>query len=129
MYFLPPDAELCALFVDGSRIKISRPSGSYWKQRAGDKWYHCRCVQGTFGPDGMFYDWWDRPLGRFPDRYFMNDSNLNARLRNSQLALFVANHQYWAYTDKGYRNSTHVRAAAHGPGHVTAEHRSFEQIF
>ncbi|KAJ1410505.1 hypothetical protein B484DRAFT_468566, partial [Ochromonadaceae sp. CCMP2298] len=74
---LPPDAARCVLFGDGSRFEVSAPAGPWWRQHtcfSGDKWYHCSGAQGIFGPDGIFYDWYDEPLGRDSDRFFMRDS-------------------------------------------------------
>jgi hypothetical protein len=50
----------------------------------------------------------------------MRESNLNAILRDAQddLGVPLARH-CWVYTDKGYSNNTHVRAAAHGPAFVS----------
>ncbi len=117
--YIPPDAERCALFADGTRFRICRPSGAYWRQKAvfsGDKWFHNQGAQVVMGPDGMIYDWWDNPLGRFSDKHFMADSNLNQILRDSQVDQII---QYWAYTDKGYDFDTHLRCAAHGPSYVS----------
>ena len=51
-----------------------------------------------------------------PDSYFMKKSRLNSILRNCQLHLLI---QYISYTDKGFKNDTHIRAAAHGPAYVS----------
>lgn len=121
---LPPDAIQCSLFVDGTRFRVQRPSGDWWRQYAyfsGDKWYHCHGAQGIFGPDGMFYDWFDGPTGRQNDKYFWRDSNANTILANSQFGNAL---QYWCYGDKGYGlHYSHLRAAAHGPGHVTDQQK------
>eukprot|EP01032_Pedospumella_encystans_P018564 gene18564-21128_t len=121
---IPDDAQRCALFADACRIEISRPSGEYWRQRAyysGHKHYHNLAAQGVFGPDGMFVDWFDGPVGRLGDINVMRESNVNAILRDSQLNRPI---QYWIYTDKGYVRTSHVRCAAHGPAHVSAiQHR------
>lgn len=113
---MPADAEHCALFVDGTRIRVSRPAGPYWKQYAwfsGDKWFHCLGAQGVLAPNGLFVDWFDGPVGRQNDKYFWRDSGVNGILRDLQIGNLI---QYWAYGDKGYNNSSHLRAAAHLPG-------------
>eukprot|EP01034_Spumella_vulgaris_P033122 gene33122-40872_t len=81
----------------------------------GDKYYHCHGAQGIFGPDGMFYDWFDDCVGRHNDRYFMRDSNVNEILRDLQLGNDI---QYWVYLDKGYTRNTHCRCAAQAYGGV-----------
>ncbi len=99
---------------------MSKPQGADWKQKAvfsGDKWFHCSVAQGIYGPDGMFYDWFDKPVGRHCDRYFMRDSGVNALL--AQLQAGNAR-QFWAYLDKGYTDNTHVKSAYHGPVPLTA---------
>ena len=99
---LPPDAERCALFADGCRFRVDRPQGADWRQRAAfnaHKWYHCHGTQGIMAPDGIFYDWWDNPVGRFSDKHFMADSQVNALMQEIQMGRLV---QYWIYGDKGY---------------------------
>ncbi|KAJ1397204.1 hypothetical protein B484DRAFT_407076 [Ochromonadaceae sp. CCMP2298] len=74
---LPPHAVHCALFADGSRFRCARPSGPWEVQRgafSGDKWFHCHGVQGVFGPDGIFVDWFKDPIGKENDKFFMRDS-------------------------------------------------------
>jgi hypothetical protein len=118
---IPPDATFCSLFADGCRFRVCKPLGEDWRQRAvfsGDKWFHNLGVQGVFGPDGMFYDWFDGPVGRHNDQYFLNESDVNNILRNMQLNNLF---QYWLYTDKGYAVDTHVRSAAHGPLYVSPQ--------
>jgi hypothetical protein len=51
-------------------------------------------AQGVFGPDGLFYDWYDGPVGRHNDRHFMTESLVNDQMRNLQLN---ANINYWIY--------------------------------
>ncbi len=84
---------------------------------SGDKWFHCAGAQGIFGPDGMIYDWYDEPVGRHNDQFFLRDSKVNQILTDIQLNNAV---QYWSYFDKGYTNDTHVRVAAHGHIPLTA---------
>lgn len=118
---LPVDAIRCAFFLDGCRIPTCRPTGAYWVQYAyfsGDKWYHCHGAQGVMAPDGIFYDLFDGPVGRYCDQHFLSESNVNGILRDCQLE---ENWQYWAYTDKGYAYNTHIRCAAHGPAYVTGQ--------
>ncbi|KAJ1391801.1 hypothetical protein B484DRAFT_408638 [Ochromonadaceae sp. CCMP2298] len=93
---LPADAVRCALFGDGSRF------------------------EGIYGPDGIFYDWYDEPLGRDSDQYFMRNSNVNAILRGIAAALGM---DHWIYLDKGYAASSHTRCAAHGPAPVSVQQR------
>jgi hypothetical protein len=64
----------------------------------------------------MFYDWFDGPVGRHGDKYFLAKSGLNRTLQQCQLG----NHrQFTSYNDKGYERDTHIRCAAHGPARVT----------
>lgn len=96
---------------------MSKPAGADWRQRAvfsGDKWFHCYGAQGIFGPDGIFYDWFDGPVGRHADAHFMTQSGVNETLRNTQLP--AENRQFWIYLDKGYVWNTHCRTAARMPG-------------
>ena len=101
-------------------LQVAKPQGADWRQRAvfsGDKWIHCHGTQGIFGPDGLFYDWFDVPVGRHSDKYFMRESNVNETLRVAQLDFI---RQYWVYLDKGYTNDTHCKCAHHGPAVLTA---------
>ncbi|KAJ1419369.1 hypothetical protein B484DRAFT_400202 [Ochromonadaceae sp. CCMP2298] len=116
---MPPHVEHCALFGDGSRFRCARPYG-IWEIQAGafsgDKWFHCQGCQGIFVPDGMFYDWWDAPLGKDTDKYYMRDLKVNAILQHIQLGQPT---QHWVYLDAGYSNDRHCRVASHGPAPVT----------
>jgi hypothetical protein len=58
----------------------------------------------------MFYDWFDGPVGRHNDQYFLNESGVNDTMRNIQLNNLI---QHWVYTDKGYTNDTHILTNAH----------------
>jgi hypothetical protein len=80
--------------------------------------YHCSGAQGIFGPDGIFYDWYDEPLGRDSDRFFMRDSMVNSILQGSCAALGLL---FWVYCDKGYTRDTYVRCAAHSPVPVSVQ--------
>ena len=89
---LPPDVLHCALFADVSRFKISRPLGEYWRQYAfysKHKHMHCHGAQGVFGPDGMFYDWWDEPVGRRNDKFFMSDSGVNWLMHQIEIEISI----------------------------------------
>lgn len=114
---------LLALFVDGCRFEVSRPEGPFWRQKlvfSGDKWFHNHGSQGVMAPDGIIYDWWDQPLGRFSDKHFMSDSELNDLLE----AIQIDNHdKFWAYCNKGYVYDTFIRCAAHGPGYVSQQQK------
>ncbi|KAJ1420810.1 hypothetical protein B484DRAFT_465700 [Ochromonadaceae sp. CCMP2298] len=94
---LPPHAEQCALFADGSRFRCARPSGPW---------------EGVFGPDSIFVDWFDDPIGKENDKFFMRDSLVYRILRDNQLYDLI---QYLVYCDAGYCNDTHVRCAYQGP--------------
>jgi hypothetical protein len=74
--------------------------------------------QGIYGPDGIFYDWYDKPFGRDSDQYFMQHSNVNAILQGIAEALGL---DYWVHLDKGYANSSHTQCAAHGPAPVSVQ--------
>lgn len=108
---LPEEAENCCVFVDGSRWRVSRPLGPFWRQWStfsGDKWFHCHGAQGVFAPNGMFYHWFDGPAGKENDKFFIRESKLNYVLAMCQVGQAI---QYWAYADKGYGHDTHVRSA------------------
>jgi hypothetical protein len=108
---VPPDMQRCSLFTDASRFRISRPSGHNAVQRAyynGHKKTHNHAVQGTYGPDGIFYDCFDQLVGRHNDKRLMRDSQLNGLLRHLQQG---RPQQFWTYCDKGYDWDTHVRSA------------------
>ena len=38
-------------------------------------------VTGTYGLDGIFYDWYDELLGRFNDRRFQTESGINTTMQ------------------------------------------------
>jgi hypothetical protein len=117
---VPPDMQRCSLFTDASRFRISRPSGHNAVQRAyynGHKKTHNHAVQGTYGPDGIFYDCFDQLVGRHNDKRLMRDSQLNGLLRHLQQG---RPQQFWTYCDKGYDWDTHVRSAAHHQDGITA---------
>jgi hypothetical protein len=82
------------------------------------KWIHCHGAQGVIGPGGIFYDWYDGPVGRHGDRYFANESHVNEELHRLQLNKLI---QYSIYGDKGYTRKTHMLCSHHGPGYVTPE--------
>lgn len=108
-----------ALLTDGTRFEVSIPQGADWKQRAcfsGDKWYHCHGALVTVDPSGMIRHWFDDPVGRHNDRYFLRESRLNNLLQRCQLGNAV---QYGSYTDKGFDEDTHISCAAHGPAYVS----------
>jgi hypothetical protein len=125
---LPSDAECCALFADNCRFHIARPDGPYWVQKAvfcKHKFFHSQSAQGVMGPDGIFYDWFDGPLGRRSDKYFLSLSDINARLAALQEDNPI---EYWVYTDKGYNQDSHIRCAAHGPGYVSPQQHECNRI-
>lgn len=125
---VPADAQRCALFADGTRFRVSRPTGPYWVQRAvysGHKSIHNFGAQGIMGPDGLFYDVFHGPVGRYNDKRFMRDSKVNSRMAALQHGEAA---QYIIYTDKGYYDASHVVCAAHGPGEVTAQQRAVNKI-
>jgi len=128
LHDVPADARYCALFADGTRFRVSRPEGPYWVQKAvysGHKNFHNFGAQGIMGPDGIFYDVYHGPVGRYNDKRFMRDSKVNARMAALQQGEAV---QYIIYTDKGYYNASHIICAAHGPGAVTAEQSRVNKI-
>ena len=86
------DADCCA---DNCRFHVSRQKAVFCKH----KFFHSQSAQGVMAPDGIFYDWFDGPLGRRSDKYFISLSYVNATLANLQENEAI---QYWVYTDKGY---------------------------
>ena len=118
VYNVPVPAALAHIsyFSDGNRLRVSRIGGEYWRQAAifsGDKWIHNCPSLGTIGPDGIFYQWFDGPLGKQNDKHLMRHSGLNLIMRNMQQG---RPWQYWSYTDKGFNRNTHIFCAHHGPG-------------
>lgn len=91
---------------------------------SGDKWIHCHGSLGIVGPDGIFYDWFDEPLGRRADSHFMRESNVNNIVANAQLDINGQQlpQQYSVYLDKGFFNQSHCIAAHHGR-HLSEENR------
>lgn len=118
---LPQDSTRCAMFADVCRFEICRPQGGLIVQKAfysKHKKIHNHGALGIFGPDGMFYHWWDEPVGRHNDKLFMSDSEVNWIMHTGQINEII---KYWIYTDKGFNNDDYIRCAAHGPGFVTPE--------
>jgi hypothetical protein len=119
---LPIHITNCSLFIDGTRFRIAKPYGPGWQQQlaySGDHKCHCHGCQAVMGPDGIIYDWYDRPYGRYSDKHFYSDSGINTRIRNLQLGNA---RQFWAYGDKAYNSRSHVRGAYHGR-HLTQQQR------
>jgi hypothetical protein len=118
---VPADATHCALFADGTRIRVCRPCGEDWMQRAvysGHKHFHNAAALAVSAPDGMVYHWYDEEVGRHRDQYLLRESNVNQIMANIQQGREV---KFWVYTDKGFAFAEFIRCAAHGPGPVTAE--------
>lgn len=116
---LPGDCLHCALFADGVRFRVSRPSGPFWVQKvvfSGDKWYHNQGSLAVTGPDGIIYDWYDIPVGKYNDKHFLADSGINNLMESLQADHII---KYWIYSDRGFDNSSCVRSAAHGPAYVS----------
>lgn len=109
---LPPVAERCALFIDNTRFKISRPVRHQRQHYSKHKKIHNQGVQVVFGPDGMIYDWYDAPTGRHNDKYFQSDSGINSLLRDCQLLEHI---KYYCYADGGYTNKAFIKASQYGP--------------
>lgn len=125
-------------------ISIIYYQGSWFIQHlafSGDKWYHNHGIQAGYGPDGMFYHWYDGVTGCNPDVTFLRQSRLNFQMA-VRIAFFLSQHicllftllfyadqtiqlndpvQYWVYGDKGYTNLSHVRCAHHGPAYVSPQ--------
>jgi hypothetical protein len=112
---LPADAERVTAFFDPTRVEVCKPTGNWATQKAvfsGDKWYHNSGALGTCGPDGVFYDWFDDPLGAHNDQEFMRESGLNSMMEEIDIQLGL---NFTVYTDKGLTPDTHVTCAARGP--------------
>jgi hypothetical protein len=79
---------------------------------------HCHGSQGIIGPDGIIYDWFDDPVGRHTDRYFMRDSGVNQIMHDVCAQRHLR--PFSVYCDKGFNDASNVFSAYHGPGEVTA---------
>jgi hypothetical protein len=77
------------------------------------KWYHNHGALGVYGPDGMMYSWYDVPVGRHNDKFFLRESQVNSVMAQIHLHLHL-DILYWIYTDKGFDDDVHIRAAYHG---------------
>jgi hypothetical protein len=115
-----------ALFLDATLREVCRPSrtlrlGNVSLQRNiynGRKKIHCLSYQGISGPDGIIWDLYGPIAGRHKDIFVLGQSGFNTRFRDFQDENQVL--QYHAYTDKGYEDQSHVKAAYHAyPGHPT----------
>ena len=98
-------------FLDGCKIRMSRPDGQDWRQFAmfsGDKWMHAAAAMGVFGPDGVCYHWFDDAVTRHTDQYFLRESGLNDLLENCQGNIHD-NEKIWVYCDKGYTLDEFIR--------------------
>lgn len=80
----------------------------FWNAKAK---YHNLAFQALVGMDGMAVDFWGETVGRHHDEWILEASDLNNRLAQVQVGQDV---QYYAFTDKGYANQSHVKAAHHG---------------
>jgi hypothetical protein len=97
-----------ALFTDGTRWRISRPGGPYWRQAVvfnGKDRVHCLEFQSTVAPDGMIVDCFGPCPGPTHDVNMWRQSCINSRLAACQLGQRI---QYKTYGDKAYINDTHT---------------------
>ena len=118
-----PELKEIAETTDGARFEVACPAGADWRQKAcfsGDKWYHCSGALVTNDPSGMIRHWFDDPVGRHVDRYFLRESGLNKLLQRIQLGNTI---QFSSYTDRGFDEDTHICCAAHGPRFVSVQRR------
>jgi nuclease HARBI1 len=111
---MPAAAIDTALFLDGTSLRIARPSGPHANQRNmynGHHKVHCLQFQGVSAPDGMIVDFYGPLAGRRHDTHVLNSSFFNERLAQAQQGLPV---QYKYYADKGYYAKSHGYAAYKG---------------
>ncbi len=108
---LPEAGHSTALFTDGTRFPICRPSGPDFVQREfyyGKDSMHCLGFQVTTAPDGMIVDLFGGFPGSRHDAHILVSSQLNRRLHDIQVGRPT---QYKSYMDKGYYNDSHLIAA------------------
>lgn len=92
----------CVGFIDGTKIKISRPGGPTTNQRSvysGHKRMHCLSFQTISTPDGLIFHVFGPIEGRQPDAYLYLKSNLEQYL---QQYLNNEGVQYYIYGDQAY---------------------------
>eukprot|EP00171_Calliarthron_tuberculosum_P021462 IDg21462t1 len=78
----------CVGFIDGTKIRMCRPSGPGTLQRSvysGHKRMHCLVYQTITTPDGLIFHMYGPVEGRRPDCYKYCASNLNEWLRDTLL--------------------------------------------
>lgn len=75
--------EHCISFLDGTRIQIARPGGSYTAQRSvysGHKHFYCLSYQTLTTPDGLIFHIYGPVERRLPNISIYHSCGLNARL-------------------------------------------------
>jgi len=92
----------CVGFIDGTKIKMARPSGPAMHQRAvysGHKRFHCLTYQTISTPDGLIFHLFGPIEGRRADAYLYHASDIDDILR---VNLNIGNIQYYIYGDQAY---------------------------
>lgn len=114
-YPIPNEAVRCALFVDGTRFRICRPSIFQRLTYNRHKKIHNQGAQAIYGPDGFIYHWYDCPLGRHHDQYYMADSRAETTLADLQQDQLI---KFWMFGDCGYESTAFVKSPLRGD-HLT----------
>ena len=85
--YIPPSAQRCVGFSDGSRYRIDKSGNVILQRRCfnGKDYIHCMEFQSTIGPDGMCMDFYGPVPGARHDAYINRESCVNARMEAAQV--------------------------------------------
>jgi hypothetical protein len=130
---LPRDAERMALVLDGTRRDVREPvdddveDSTYSAYTAS----HCLGYLSLIGFDGLARFSAGPFPGRDPDGVFVTNSRVNHHIRQAQIGRLL---QYWAYGDRLFNDSSHIRAAPRGgrwnvvPPALAREHKPLRKV-
>ena len=118
---IPVEAKHIIGFLDRCSIRIAKPTGNWAFQRLFFNWksqYHCLAYQSLCAPDGMHIHFYGPAAGKHNDRLLLGQSGVNGILENLQRLpngmLPPVIELFSAYTDRGYKDNTCIRAAHRG---------------
>eukprot|EP00171_Calliarthron_tuberculosum_P008950 IDg8950t1 len=92
----------CVGLIDGTKIKVARPSDSNSHQRcvySGHKRFHCLTYQTVTTPDRLIFHIYGPIEGRRPDTYLYRKSGLEEHMKTK---LIIEGTQHYIYGDSAY---------------------------
>lgn len=92
----------CVAFIDCTKIKMQRPSGSRRYQQScysGHKRFHCLTYQTLTTPDGLIFGLYGPIVGRRHDLTVLRNSGWEPILENS---LYINERQFYIFGDQAY---------------------------